>query len=113
MSEAEFSISTAVATPFRLVRRRPIMVLVWGLAMVLFGIVAVALILPMLASFPINETIEDDSAALNAMMGSVIQMQAVSALLNLGQFALSLILWAAITRATWPKDRPTNGSSCV
>ncbi len=100
MAEPGFSITTALGTPFRLVRQRPVMVLVWGLAMALFGIAAAALILPLLAGLPLTETIEDDSAALQAMMASIIQLQAVSVLLNLAQFGLTLVLWGAISRAT-------------
>ncbi len=100
MSDAGFSVSMALGTPFRLTRKRPLMVLVWGLTMVLFGVVCLALILPMMAGFTVDQTMANDSAAMDALMASMIQMQAVSALLNLGQLGLSLILWAAITRAT-------------
>jgi hypothetical protein len=98
---ARFSIGTAVSEAFGLMRRRPLATFVWGLLMVAPSVGSLALILPILGDMltAIASEGADPDQVQNAMMGDMMQMQGVSALLNLVQVVVTVIVYTAVMRA--------------
>lgn len=98
---ARFSIGTAISEAFGLMRRRPLATFVWGLLMVAPSVGSMALILPILGEMltAIASEGADPDQVQNAMMGDMMQMQGVSALLNLLQVVVTVIVYTAVMRA--------------
>jgi hypothetical protein len=98
---ARFSIGTAISEAFGLMRRRPLATFVWGLLMVAPSVGSMALILPILGEMltAIASEGADPDQVQNAMMGDMMQMQGVSALLNLVQVVVTVIVYTAVMRA--------------
>lgn len=98
---ARFSIGTAIGEAFGLMRRRPLAVFVWGLLMVAPSVASIALILPMMGEMfaSIGSDGADHEQIHDAMMGSMMQVQGVSSLLNLLQILLSVVVYTAVMRA--------------
>ena len=98
---ARFSIQTAIGEAFGLMRRRPLATFVWGLLMVAPSVGSMALILPILGEMitAIGSEGADPDQVQNAMMGDMMQMQGVSALLNLVQLVVTVIVYTAVMRA--------------
>lgn len=105
---ARFSIGTAIGEAFGLVRRRPVSVFVWGLLMVAPIFAGMGLMLPlmgeMIASMPTDA--ESAEAVHEAIMADMVRFQGISALMHLGQLALTVVVYTAIMRAVVrPKER--------
>jgi len=98
---ARFSIQTAIGEAFGLMRRRPLATFVWGLLMVAPSVGSLALVLPILGEMitAIGSEGADPDQVQNAMMGDMMQMQGVSALLNLVQLVVTVIVYTAVMRA--------------
>jgi len=98
---ARFSIGTAISEAFGLIRRRPLATFVWGLLMLAPSVGSLALILPILGGMITAIAVEgaDPDQVQNAMMGDMMQMQGVSALLNLVQLVVTVIVYTAVMRA--------------
>jgi hypothetical protein len=96
-----FSIGAAISEAFGLMRRRPLATFVWGLLMVAPSVGSMALILPILGEMitAIASEGADPDQVQNAMMGDMMQMQGVSALLNLVQVVVTVIVYTAVMRA--------------
>lgn len=97
-----FSISEAMATPMRLIRRHPLAVFIWGLAVTAFGLAAAGLVFGTLASIPLNAGAEPPPEVLSR----IVAMQGVSMLINVGQLILTVVVWAGVMRATLRIGRP-------
>ena len=97
-----FSISEAMVTPLRVIRRHPLAVFAWGFAVAAFYLICMTVIFGALADIPLGP----DAEASPALMGRVLAMQGASMLLNVGQLALTLMVWAATMRATLRIGRP-------
>lgn len=105
---ARFSIGTAIGEAFSLLGRRPLSVFVWGLLMVAPIVAGMGFMLPMMgelfASIPTEA--ESTQAVHEAMMADMMQFQGVSALMQLGQLALMVVVYTAVMRAVVrPKER--------
>lgn len=98
---ARFSIGVAIGEAFSLVRRRPLSVFAWGLLMVAPLVASMTLVLPMMAemfaAMAAGGTGHHDIH--DALMTDMMQVQGVSALLNLVQLLLTVVVYTAIMRA--------------
>ncbi|MBD3835623.1 hypothetical protein [Brevundimonas sp.] len=99
-----FSIGEALAAPVRVIRRHPLAVFVWGLTMVLFSLALSALVFGSLADLPLTQAGSAEPPP--EFLGRMMAFQGVSMLANLGQVALSIIIWTATMRATLRIGRP-------
>nr|WP_314434281.1 hypothetical protein [uncultured Brevundimonas sp.] len=97
-----FSISEAMATPARLIRRHPLAVFIWGLAVTAFGLAAAGMVFGTLAGIPLNAGAEPPPEVLSR----IVAMQGVSMLVNVGQLILTVVVWAGVMRATLRIGRP-------
>lgn len=107
-----FSMSAAIAEPFRLAFKRPLMTLVWGLVLLLPAVIVVGAMLPffgeMIASgafepeASVGETDPDFSPAAFA---SMIQFQLWNILANLIQVVGAIMVTAASIRAVFAGRR--------
>ena len=103
----KFSIGEALAAPFRLARRHPLSVLVWGLLMLAPALASAGLSLSLLESLSLGDLEEAHSgAAFEAMMPQMMQFQALSGLLFLLQMALMVMVTTAVIRAVLNMGRP-------
>ena len=91
---ARFSIGTAFGDAFRLVGRRPVSVLVWGLLILLPSAGAVLVTLPMIA-----EAIASSEAGRDPDFTGMIQLQGVSGLLHIVQLLVMAVVYTAVMRA--------------
>lgn len=105
---ARFSIGTAIGEAFSLVRRRPLSVFVWGLLLMAPVMAGMGLMLPMmgdlLSDMPAHGGDPDHwGPEFHARM---MQFQGANALMQLGQLALTVVVYTAIMRAVVrPKER--------
>ena len=107
MTGARFSIGQALTAGLRLSVRHPLAVLVWGGVMMLFSLLAAAVVIPiilsMFAAMPLDSY---DAEASEALMQSSLSFQLAINGLNLVQLVLSLVVWTAAMRATLRIGRP-------
>lgn len=96
------SISEAMITPVRVIRRHPLAVFVWGFAVTAFWLVCLWVIFGAMADIPLAQDAEPSPE----LVGRLMAMQGVSMVLNVGQLALTLMVWAATMRATLRIGRP-------
>jgi len=99
-----FSIGEALAAPVRVIRRHPLAVFVWGLTMVVFSLALSALVFGSLADLPLAQA--EGAEPPPEFLGRMMAFQGMSMLANLGQVALSIIIWTATMRATLRIGRP-------
>lgn len=97
-----FSISEAMATPVRLIRRHPLAVFIWGLVLTAFGLAGAGLLFGTLAGIPLDAGSEPPPEVLSR----IVAMQGVSMLINVGQLILTVVVWAGVMRATLRIGRP-------
>lgn len=97
-----FSISEAMATPVRVIRRHPLAVYLWGLAITGFSVLSIVLTFAFLSDLPLAAGASADPETLNKMMA----FNGLSMLLNVGQMVLAVVVWAATIRATYLIGRP-------
>lgn len=102
---ARFSIGEAVGEGFRLIRRRPFSVFVWGLLTILPAAASMGVMLPAMEDFTgsmVKTAVEGEAASAgmpDSVMTHMIQMQAVMAPLNALRFVLGVVVYTAIIRA--------------
>lgn len=82
-------------------RRRPFATFVWGLLMVAPSVASLALVMPMMGEMftAMASDGADPDQVQSAIMGDMMQMQGVSALLNLVQLVVTVIVYTAVMRA--------------
>jgi hypothetical protein len=94
-----FSIGEALATPVRLIRRHPLAVFVWGFVSVAFSLIGLSLMFGVIGPMDFAEVAAETEPPAE-LMSRFVAVQGLSMLLNVGQLALSVVIWAAIMRAT-------------
>ncbi len=105
--KAGFSIGEALAAPFRLARRRPLSMLVWGLLMVAPALASGGLSLSLLGSLSFADLDKaDGGAAFETVVPQLMQFQALSGLLFLLQMLLMVMVTTAVIRAVLNMGRP-------
>lgn len=97
-----FSISEAMVTPLRVIRRHPAAVFAWGFAVAAFSLLAAVMIFGTLANIPLGDGAEPPPE----FIGQIMAMQGVSMLMNIAQMVLTVAIWAATMRATLRIGRP-------
>ncbi len=104
---ASFSIGDAVGSGFGLIRRQPLSVLVWGLALLVLQVIVVMNFVPMysaLLSTSLNNP--GDSTALQSVMGEFAQRTAMGYLLNFVQIFVTAVINCAVFRAILRPEAP-------
>lgn len=100
-----FSIMEAAGEPFRLVARRPLATLAWGLVMLVPVVGTIALMIPMFAEMAAMGAFDPETASEPVMFGedfaAMMQFQMWSGLLNLVQILSMLLVTTAIVRAVF------------
>ncbi|WP_269516275.1 hypothetical protein [Brevundimonas subvibrioides] len=96
-----FSMDAALGAPFALIRRRPLTVLGWGIAM--FAVVAAiyAVMIPLFLRLPWGE----GEAMMEAYTAEVMQLQAAINGLNIVMYLVMLVLANAVGRAVLSQGR--------
>jgi hypothetical protein len=103
-----FSTGTAIGDGFRLAAARPLAVFVWGLVILGPALGALALIMPvmaeMIADLPAPNGEGADDAVTQRMFAEMMQLQAASMVLNIGQLLGMVVVYTAIFRAVLRPD---------
>ncbi|HKT54473.1 MAG TPA: hypothetical protein VJP88_08470 [Caulobacteraceae bacterium] len=103
---AQVSIGAAIESGFRLIGRRPLAVLGWGLLHALILLVTVALFAPIYAAIIQASALgQNPAAAMQSMNGQFLQMQALSYLLDIGEIGVSSVVYCAIWRSVIHPDQ--------
>lgn len=104
-----FSITEAAAEPFRLVGRRPLATLAWGLVMLVPVIGSLALMIPIFTEMAAMGAFDPETASEPVMFGedfaAMMQFQMWSGLLNLVQMLSLLLVTTAVIRAVFAGKR--------
>lgn len=96
---AALSISDAMGEPFRLIRERPLWVLLWGAPYAATLAIIVPLFALAFANMPLGEADTLTDAESQAMFGQMMSVQIASMLLNVVQIGAGVMIWAAVNRA--------------
>jgi hypothetical protein len=99
-----FSIGQALASGFRLTCRRPLQVWAWGVVSVAPSLLIGALMLRVFGSIALADMASHEPSA--AVIGQMIQFQALSGLANILQALIWVVVTAAIFRAVLFPERP-------
>lgn len=99
-----FSIGEALASGFRLTRRKPLQVWAWGVVMAAPSLIIGALMLRMFGAVSMEAMAFEEPPA--ALLGQMIQFQAWSGLANILQALIWVVVTAAIFRAVLFPERP-------
>lgn len=99
-----FSIGEALASGFRLTRRRPLQVWAWGVLAAAPSLLFGALTLRFFGVISVEDLAAKEPTA--AVMAQMVQFQAWSGLLNLLQALIGVVVAAAIFRAVFFPERP-------
>ena len=103
-----FSIMEAAAEPFRLVGRRPLATLAWGLVMLVPVVGLMVVFMPMfmeIVTLAIENPDTDPEMFSDPLAGQMFQFQLWSNLLNLIQLGFLLVVTTAIIRAVFAGKR--------
>lgn len=100
-----FSIGEALASGFKLTRRRPLQVWAWGVVSVAPSLLIGALMLHLFGAMALTDMAAEETSA--AFIGQMIQFQALSGLANILQMLIWVVVTAAIFRAVLFPDRQT------
>lgn len=104
-----FSITEAAAEPFRLVGRRPLATLAWGLVMLVPVVGSLALMIPLFREMAAAGAFDPETTAEPVMFGkdfaAMMQFQMWSGLLNLLQTFSLLLVTTAVIRAVFAGKR--------
>ena len=98
-----FSISEALASGFRLARRRPLQVWAWGVVSVAPSLLIGALMLRLFGSIALTDMASEEPSA--AFVGQMLQFQVWSGLANILQALIWVVVTAAIFRAVLFPER--------
>jgi len=96
-----FSMDAALGAPFALIRRRPLTVLGWGIAMFAAVAAIFAVMFPLFLRLPWNE----GDAMMEAYTAELLQLQAAINGLNIIQYLVMLVLANAVRRAVLAPGR--------
>jgi len=99
-----FSISEALASGFRLARRKPLQVWMWGVALAAPSLIIGMLMLRMFGTISMEELAADEPSG--TMVAQIMQMQAWSGLLNVLQALIWVAVAGAVFRAVLFPERP-------
>lgn len=100
-----FSISEALASGFKLTKRRPLQVWAWGVVSVAPSLLMGALMLRLFGAMALTDTASEEPSA--AFVGQMVQFQAMSGLANILQMLIWVVVTAAIFRAVLFTERHT------
>lgn len=100
-----FSISEALASGFRLTRRRPLRVWAWGVVSVAPSLLMGALMLRLFGAMALTDMAAEEPST--AFVGQMVQFQALSGLANILQMLIWVVVTAAIFRAVLFPERST------
>lgn len=98
MRGPSFSIGDALAAPFRLLRRRPFVLLIWGALLAAVYLAAYSAFIPIFASLPLGEG--QGQAALDAYVAGSQALGATLNALSLLIYVATLLVWVAAARAS-------------
>lgn len=98
-----FSIGEALASGFRLTRRRPLQVWMWGVVMAAPSLIIGALMLRLFGAVSMEAMAAEEPSA--AFVGQMIQFQAWSGLANILQALIWVVVTAAIFRTVLFPER--------
>ncbi|WP_292224826.1 hypothetical protein [Brevundimonas sp.] len=96
------SISEAMATPLRVIRRHPLAVFVWGFSIAAFSLLLAVLVFGTLGNIPLSNGAEPPPE----LVGRLVALQGVTMLFNVAQLVLGVTIWTATARATLRIGRP-------
>lgn len=99
-----FSISAAVAEPFRQAFKRPLATLIWGLVMLLPTIAALAIMWPAMAEISMSSA-SHSGETWDSEFATMMQFQAGAQLANVLQLVASLFIATAIIRAVFASKK--------
>ncbi|WP_292037435.1 MULTISPECIES: hypothetical protein [unclassified Brevundimonas] len=99
-----FSIGEALASGFRLSKRRPLQVWTWGIVSVAPSLLMGALMLRLFGAIALTDMAGDEPSA--EFVGQMIQFQALSGLANILQMLIWVVVTAAIFRTVLFPQRP-------
>ncbi|WP_296173494.1 hypothetical protein [uncultured Brevundimonas sp.] len=99
-----FSIGEALASGFKLTRRRPLQVWAWGVLAAAPSLLFGALTLRFFGAISIEELAAREPSA--SVMAQMVQFQAWSGLLNLLQALIAVVIAAAVFRTVFFPERP-------
>lgn len=105
-----FSVTSAVAEPFRQAARRPLATLIWGLVLLAPTVVALAAIVPIVSSLAISGAFEHGPGGAEVTPSdpdfqAVMQFQIWTQLANIAQLFTVLLVTTAIIRAVFAGRR--------
>lgn len=98
-----FSIGEALASGFRLTRRRPLRVWMWGVASVAPSLLMGALMLRLFGAMALTDMGSEEASAV--LVGQMVQFQALSGLANILQMLIWVVVTAAIFRTVLFPER--------
>ncbi|MFE9083698.1 hypothetical protein ACQKKG_02805 [Brevundimonas sp. NPDC003935] len=98
-----FSIGEALASGFRLTRRRPLRVWMWGVASVAPSLLVGALMLRLFGAMALTDMGSEEPSA--AFVEQMVQFQALSGLANILQMLIWVVVTAAIFRTVLFHER--------
>ena len=98
-----FSIGEALASGFRLTRRRPLQVWMWGVVSVAPSLLMGALMLRLFGAMALTDMAAEEPSA--AFVGQMVQFQALSGLANILQMLIWVVVTAAIFRTVLFPER--------
>lgn len=98
-----FSIGEALASGFRLTRRRPLRVWMWGVAAVAPSLLMGALMLRLFGAMALTDMASEEPSA--AFVEQMVQFQALSGLANILQMLIWVVVTAAIFRTVLFPER--------
>ena len=100
-----FSIGDALTDGFRLIGRKPLNVLAWGLLLTLPVLMSAFLVVDMIAAIGVDAIAAKEPGP--EAFAAIMRMQAISGLLNLMQMGVYVLVAAAVCRAVlWPGRTP-------
>ncbi|MFS0709686.1 hypothetical protein [Brevundimonas phoenicis] len=100
-----FLIGDALTDGFRLIGRKPLNVLAWGILLTLPVLLSAFLVIDMIASIGVDAMAAEDPGP--EAFAAIMRVQALSGLLNLLQMCVYVLVIAAVCRAVlWPGRAP-------
>lgn len=100
-----FLIGDALTDGFRLIGRKPLNVMAWGILLTLPVLLSAFLVIDMIASIGVDAMAAEEPGP--EAFAAIMRVQALSGLLNLSQVCVYVLVIAAVCRAVlWPGRAP-------
>ena len=100
-----FLIGDALTDGFRLIGRKPLNVMAWGILLTLPVLLSALLVIDMIASIGVDAMAAEEPGP--EAFAAIMRVQALSGLLNLSQVCVYVLVIAAVCRAVlWPGRAP-------